>query len=380
MASSPKPWTRWAGFLAHRGVTSGGALFSTAVVLVGMAAILSANNLLFLVLATMLSVLLVSGLVSRLGLAGLELDFALPEHVCARRTIAATLAVRNTKSWMPSFSVRVGGAAGTEERPILDSEVYFPIIPGGATLEEPVDVHFARRGAYRQNSFLFTTRFPFGFREKGIRVALTREVVVYPSIDPQPGSEELLAGIAGDLEAHARGRGGDFYRIRPYEPLESARHVDWKASAHTRELQVREFSREEEQRVEIFFDRDAPPGAWEWFERAVDCCAFLAWRLSQQGAAVRFCSQDFQIRVPEEGDVYTILKYLALVFPAAGSGPEPPIDDTSFQIVFSSAPERVARAGWTPARVVSPSDLPLAAGGAIGAGETGAGAHVDYGG
>ena len=65
----------------HRGVkyriTRGGFLFTLAAALVAGAAIASANNLLFLVVATMLSVLLMSGLVSRLGLAGLELYFSI---------------------------------------------------------------------------------------------------------------------------------------------------------------------------------------------------------------------------------------------------------------------------------------------------------------
>src|SRR5947209_20217305 len=91
------------------GVRRGGFLFTLAVALIAGAAVASANNLLFLVVATMLSVLLISGLVSRLGLAGLELDFALPEHVSAGRSVAATLAVRNLKVWMPSFSVNVAG-------------------------------------------------------------------------------------------------------------------------------------------------------------------------------------------------------------------------------------------------------------------------------
>jgi uncharacterized protein (DUF58 family) len=344
-------------------VTRGGFLFTMAVALVGAAAVASANNLLFLVVATMMSVLLVSGLVSRLGLAGLELDFALPEHVSVGRAVAATLAVRNLKLWMPSFSVHVAGvdeqsAEGTP--PILTSGVYFPIIPGRATLEENVDVRFSRRGAHRQNSFSFSTRFPFGFLEKTAAVTLRRDVVVYPSIDPKPGFEELLGEINGDLEAHYRGRGHEFYRIRAYEPFESARYVDWRATAHTGDLQVREFAREQERSVEIYLDRDIRPGAEPWFEEAVDCCAFLAWRLSQQGADVRFQAQDFQVRVPEEGDVYTILKYLALVYPLPGNAPESPIDEQSFQIVFSADPSALEAAGWTPARLLRPGDPALA--------------------
>src|SRR5438552_6635993 len=140
-------------------VTRGGFLFILAVTPSGAAAVASANSLLFLVVATMLSVLLVSGLVSRLGLAGLELDFVLPEHVSAGRAVAGTLAVRNLKFWMPSFSIHVAGVAeepASSTPPILTSAIYFPVIPGRATLEESVDIRFSRRGAHRQNSSTFS--------------------------------------------------------------------------------------------------------------------------------------------------------------------------------------------------------------------------------
>src|SRR5215472_9500336 len=221
----------------------------------------------------------------------------------------------------------------------LTSSIYYPVIPGGAVLEERVEVRFPRRGAYKENSFAFSTRFPFGFLEKTARVTLRREAIVYPSIEPHPGFEDLLAGITGEIETHYQGLGKDFYRIRPYNAFESARHVDWKATAHTGELQVREFAREAERTVEIFLDRDVSFDLAEWFERAVDCCAFLCWRLSEQGTQIHFRGQDFTLRLPEEGDIYTILKYLALVEPQPG-GIESPIDETSYQIVFSATPDR----------------------------------------
>jgi uncharacterized protein (DUF58 family) len=355
-----KNWLR----MLRRGVriTGGGFLFTLAVTLIGSAAVASANNLLFLIVASMSSVLLISGLVSRLGLAGLELDFVLPEHVSADRPVSATLAVRNVKLWMPSFSVHVAGAAeqGSATPPILTSTVYFPLIPGRATIEETVELRFSRRGAYRQNQFTFNTRFPFGLFEKTASVSLRRDVVVYPSIEPKPGFEDLFSEISGDLDAYFRGRGHEFYLVRPYEPFESARYLDWKATAHTGNLQVREFAREQERAVEIYLDCAIPPGAEPWFEEAVDCCAFLAWRLSQQGAAIRFQSSNFSLRTPEEGDVYTLLEYLALVEPKPGSAPEPPIAEQSFQIVFSSDPGALENAGWTPDRVLAPGDPALA--------------------
>ncbi|HKX00467.1 MAG TPA: DUF58 domain-containing protein [Bryobacteraceae bacterium] len=347
-------------------VTHGGLLFTFAIVVVAASAIVSANNLLFLILATMLSTLLVSGFISRLCLAGLELDLILPEHISAGRVARAKLCVRNLKAWMPSFSIHVTGVPeralvklgrALEQPAILTAPVYFPVIPGGAVLEENVDVKFDRRGTQRQNTFVFTTRFPFGFLDKTERVTLRREVLVYPSIEPQPGFVELLNAIVGEIESHMVGLGRDFYRIRPYEPFESARHLDWKASAHTGNLQVREFAREQERAVEIFLDRDVPPHLEHWFERAIECCAYLAWSLWQMGAGIRFRSQQFDIRVPEEGDVYAILKYLSLVFPQSGKPAENPADVSSFQIVFSPAPDRFRDLGWAPAHLLSPDSF-----------------------
>ena len=337
-------------------VTRGGVLFTAAIAMVGLAAVASANNLLFLILATMLSTLMVSGLISRLCLAGLELDFLVPEHVSAGRTIPAKLYVRNLKFWMPSFSIHVVGVE-QDAPPVLQSPVYFPVIPGGATLEETVQVRFARRGAYKQNRFAFHTKFPFGFLEKTARVILRREVIIYPSIDAQPGFEDLLADLAGEIETHYRGLGRDFYRIRPYEAFESARHVDWKATAHTGSLQVREFAREQEQTVELLLDLEVPAGFEEWFEQAVNCCAFIAWWLAGKAAGIHFRTQDFDFRLPEEGDIYTILKYLALVSAKPGKPPEGPAGETSFPIVLTASAQRFGDPRWAPARIITPEAL-----------------------
>jgi uncharacterized protein (DUF58 family) len=352
-------WQRLRSALARRiryKITRGGLLFTFAVLVVGLGAVLSANNLLFLIAAAMLATLLVSGLVSRLCLAGLQLDFLVPEHVPAGRAVPGKLYVRNQKWFMPSFSIRVEGVREPGS-PVLRNGVYFPLVAAGATLEETVEVKFPRRGTYRQNSFAFSTLFPFGFLEKSAHVTLIREMVVYPSVDPQPGFDDLLAGIAGEIETHYRGLGRDFYRIRPYEAFESARHVDWKASAHTGALQVREFAREQEQTVEMFLDRDIPPELDRWFEHAIDCCAFLAWSLSNRGAAIHFRSTGFQFRQPEDGDIYAILKYLALVYPQA-CAPEPPLEETSYKIVFTPSPQRFRDAGWMQARLLGPTLLP----------------------
>ena len=321
-------------------VTGTGIAYTAALIVVGVGAFISANNLLFLIFAAMLSTLLVSGFISRLGIAGLEINLIVPEHISARRKVRAGIRIRNLKRVIPSFSIHL---AGSKEGG-FDAILYFPVIPGGASIEEPVELYFPKRGTQRERTFQFSTRFPFGFSERREMVTAQHDILVYPCVDPQPGFESLLAGVRGEMDAQQRGRGHDFYRIRPYEALENARHVDWKATAHTGDLQVREFAREQDNRVLIYFDLDTDADGW--FESAVDCAAYFLFNLAERGAEIRFCTQEFDVRFPDEGDIYAILKYLALVSPMKGRTPAPPDDPSSYQIVFSANPQRMSSLGW----------------------------------
>src|SRR5258708_4268205 len=101
--SHPPPvglWRRlrslWPGALRQQ-VTRTGMVYAFATIVIATAAFLSANDLLFLVSAAMIAVLGVSGFVSKLGLAGLELDILLPEHISARRKIRGGVRLKNLK-------------------------------------------------------------------------------------------------------------------------------------------------------------------------------------------------------------------------------------------------------------------------------------------
>lgn len=290
-------------------VTGGGALFGLALVVTGAAAFLTANNLLFLIFSAMFALLLVSGFLSRLILSGLELELLLPEHVCARAATPARIRLRNLKRITPSFSIEL---AGRGDSAILRKPVYFPLVPGRAVVEAEVEVTFPVRGSHRDNLFVLSTRFPFGFVRRTTMVTLRRETVVYPAMHPTARIEEILAAATGEAETSVRGAGFDFYRIRPYLSSDSARMVDWKSTAHTGELQVREFAREERRLIEIYLDRYAKPEETAKFERALEECSFLVWHLAERQFAIRFLSQSCDL-----DEIFAILRYLALAQPLA---------------------------------------------------------------
>ena len=346
-------------------VTLFGVVYSLAIVLVGTAAFLSGNNLVFLILSMLLAAMLVSGFISRLSLAALRLEFFLPDHIAARRAMQCRIAIENEKWLMPSFSIHLSrvtqslglGPAGRK----VESIVYIPVIPAKSKVEAPLELWFPKRGTQQNNQFLFSTRFPFGFTERRIEVDVKHDILIYPCLDPQPGFEELLASVEGEIESHFRGLGDDFYLIRPYSYHDSARFVDWKASAHTGQLQVREFARNQDREVEVTLDLNVPSGLNDWFEHAVDCAAYLSWSLAQDGICVRLRTQEIDLQMPEEADVYAILKYLALVAPVFGKLPIAAHDSNRFQIVLSAVPSRFRDdLAHDRVRILGPIELPVA--------------------
>lgn len=323
-------------------ITRSGFGYFVAVLIVALGTFASGNNLLYLILAAMFSVLFISNFVSRIVMSGLQVDVAIPVHVCARRPIRCLLRLKNSKGWMPSFSIHVTGRKENG----FDSALYFPLLPGGAILEEAVQAFFPKRGRLRERTFQITTRFPFGFAERRELVTLRQEIMVYPCIDPRPGFELLLASIQGEIELLQRGQGQDFHRIRPYEALESWRHLDWKSTAHTGALQVREFSQEDDEGVLIYLDLDVAHAHHAWFEDSVDCAAYLVYQLADRRRKVQFRTQEIDLHVPDQCDVYTILKYLALVDRKPGAAPGIPDKTNQYQIVFSADAARMAGLGW----------------------------------
>jgi uncharacterized protein (DUF58 family) len=360
-----KPWNQrlraWAKARVRERVTASGMGFIIATALTGAAAFLSANNLLFLLLAAMGAMLLASNFLSRLGLSGLELDVHLPDHICARRTVSARIHLRNEKRFIPSFSISLSGV----EDSAFTGQIYFPVVAGGASVEEALDVYFPRRGLHTEDTFRFASRFPFAFAERRMNVTIARDVIVYPALDPKPGFEALAQAVAGEAEARLQGRGHDFYRIRPYQSMESARHVDWRATAHTGQLQVREFARDQEPSVSLALDLEAGNGDDAWFEEAIECCAFLSWTFSGRGARLRFRTQDFDLITPVEGDVYAILKHLALVQRRRRSPRLDPLAEDSVQLLFTARDPLQAGSEWPAAFVFGPRHRALPSDAAI---------------
>jgi uncharacterized protein (DUF58 family) len=319
----------WFVYQVDYKLTREGIIYLGAVFVLVLAAVNTGNNLLFMILACSLAGILISGVLSRVVLTGVELKFDLPEHIFAEQPVLAELELRNEKEMWPSFSLLVVGETKRNKAEVLTRPVYFPYVPRQSAARQKVELIFPKRGVYRQDAFGIRTRFPFGFFEKTRTVDSSIEITIYPRVQPADQFYEVLPLLSGEMSSYFRGRGHELHSLRGYQPNDSARFVDWKVTAKTGRVMVREFAREDERRVMLVLDPFVGPPRNELgalaeeehadrFERAVSMAACIAWHFHEINSVMQFRTDRFSTPMTSANEIiYDTLRELALVQPDA---------------------------------------------------------------
>jgi len=365
---------RWLAYQVDYRLTRDGTIYLAAVFILVLAAVNTGNNLLFLILACLLAGILVSGVLSRVVLTGVDLKFDLPEHIFAEQPVLAEIELRNEKQAWPSFSLLVAG--GTKKTPseILTRPVFFPYVPHLRAVRQKVELRFPHRGVYRQDAFGIRTRFPFGFFEKTRQVNSPIEITVYPRVEPADQFYEVLPLLSGEVASFYRGRGHELHSLREYRPTDSARFVDWKVSAKSGRMMVREFAREDERRVMLVLDpfiglplspkqterRGIDSGESMMaqhaarFERAVSMTASIAWHFYEIQSVMQFRTDRFSTPMaPATEVIYDTLHELALIKPQASAAGGAFLDELGndrevFKIILTARAQRsIPTALWS---------------------------------
>jgi uncharacterized protein (DUF58 family) len=369
---------RWIGYKMEYRISREGWIYFAGIILVALAALNTGNNLLFLILSSLVAIILMSGILSSITLSGIEMRLLLPEHIFAGQPVRAVVELENAKLTLPSFSLRVEAARtkGSSAVAMLETPVYFPYLPKNDRVQQVVPMLFPRRGVYRQEAFRIVTRFPFGFLQKARHLNLKKEAMVYPSVEPTEEYLDILPGLQGALESLVKGRGQDLYALRDYLPTDSARHVHWKASARLGSLMVREFTREDESRILLVLDphvsaaessglASGAAATNDRFERAVTICASLAWHFYERNFSLQFRSAGVETPLAHADQIiFAILRHLALAQPLPPDPKQALMTDLAaspdlFKIIVTSQPHgSIPAPVWSSSYVVFLDDTP----------------------
>jgi uncharacterized protein (DUF58 family) len=262
-------------------ITRLGIEYLAAMLLMGLFAVNTGNNLLYLVFSGMLGLFLVSGWVSRRAIQDLDLQGVEEGNLFARVQGGIKVRLRDRAP---------GRARGLEVHLMLDQGRVDPgFYPGAAPgAQERLVVLQARperRGVCRALRLDLRTAFPFGFLEKAWSFALDQEMLVLPhprALAPGPGWE-------GDL-GRVRPRPGSASPdgARPFKERDPLSRVHWKRTAQRGTPWVRTFEDDPPSGLSLRLDLRAwAPGPA--FEKELECLSggILRARLQRREITLR---------------------------------------------------------------------------------------------
>lgn len=350
-------------------ITRGGWIFLFVLFIVAAAAFNTGNNLIFIILSAALALLAISECLSHWNLRKLAAEIDLPECIPAARPFVSIFRLHNRRAWMPAFSCWLScplahspQADSKRQKRAVDlpsKSAYFPFLTARASSRQNLWLQLPKRGLYRLARLEVGTQYPFGFVRKTRELPLNVEVVALPEAEPPNEFFEMLPLLSGALESYCRGSGSDLHSIRDYRTDDSGRFLDWKASAKTGQLMVREFTKEDDRKCCIVFDNtlaDFEEGDRPAFEKAVVLCANALRHFQEMGCETRLVTPTASTRYGQsESGLIENLKILALIEPqtSAASNLRTLASDASFKIIFTASRRgQVPTVVWSSAHVV----------------------------
>jgi len=222
---------------------------------VGIAALNTGNNLLFLVLGMQLALIIVSGIMSEMSLRHLTVTRRLPPRAQAERSHIVEIEIHNKKKYAASYAVEVEDIRA-EQPP--DKRCFFLKIGPKSSQIAAYRRKPHRRGKDRHEGFRIATRYPFGLFEKSTRLHKIDELIVYPATDPTTIKATAPDHNQHSIQQHTRGNGSEIIGIRPMAEGDAINDIYWQKSTIPNQLVVKERARELKPNAHISLDDIRP--------------------------------------------------------------------------------------------------------------------------
>jgi uncharacterized protein (DUF58 family) len=292
-------------------LTSEGSRFLLFAAAVAIAAVNTGNNLFYLLLAMMLSLIVVSGLLSELSLGRLAFRRHMPDYVFANAQVQISFTISNRKTRFPSFSLRLFDNVDEEE---TDRKIAIPFLAPGASRHVIHPFQAARRGLYRLEGIKIATCFPFGLFQKTVLYPEEATILVCPALAPLSlPILQQLAAIGQDQGLSRRGPGMALYNLREYRPGDDSRAIHWMTTARTSKLMLKETEADDQRIVTVLLSTLATADNDAAFERAVSVAASLITYFHNRDYSIRAVIGGEEIEFGTGAEHYVgILRTLAL--------------------------------------------------------------------
>ncbi len=192
-------------------LTKTGKIFFIFLFGVALAAMATGNNLLFLILAVILTFMIISGIESEWNIRHLEIERILPQEAYAGQPVQIVYALRNRQE---------------EGKRLVIQDIdrlKVPELKMGPIQTFSLETSFRKRGIQQLGNIMILTTYPYGLFEKSITFKCPAEFTVFPSPIKLPSN--AVSGRQGE------GRGPEresISHIRGYVPGDPLSGIVWK--------------------------------------------------------------------------------------------------------------------------------------------------------
>ncbi|MEE9403567.1 MAG: DUF58 domain-containing protein [Algisphaera sp.] len=252
--------------------SSGGAVYALVLGLVATTAIYSQSNLLFAALGLMIGGLVFSIAWAWASLRGLQVHRSFSPNVSAGNPLVLRYRLHN-RGRLPAFAVVLRETwqrdlTKTQSPLATASRVGDPSVTWALHIGAKRGVRIQsrcrprRRGLMTLDHLELSSTCPFGVLRKTLRFSQPATVLVLPRLYRlNPDLLRRLTSTAQGMQgpSAAAGGGDEFYGLRDYRQGDPRNAIDWKRSARTNHLVVRELTRTEPPSLAVRLDLHALP-------------------------------------------------------------------------------------------------------------------------
>ena len=311
-------------------LTRSGFMYTFVTFALGLVAIQSGLNTVFLCLALVTGMLLCSTAVCGLTVRNLKVNRQAEGRVFAGQSFPLRVSLQNPKRWIPAVDLNV---SLEDEQQREGGLRRVSRLQAGGSRDVTFPHEFERRGYHRLPGARVSSRFPLGLTEASLRFRRWREVLVLPrlgevDIDALVRHHERASEWAG--QARRKAQTGTFRALRPYRPGDSLWRIHWRTSARRDELYVKEYEEQTRERVllvlDAFVDSRGDQSEFRLLDRAVRFTATLAGELEDRDVPfglVSRCPRPVSLPPANGGrHLYDVWEALALAEPPQERRPD----------------------------------------------------------
>ncbi len=285
-------------------VNKAGSIFIAVTILLGVSAINTGNNLLYLIVSSLLSFMLLSGMAALYNLKGLKLSLIPPKEVFAQKTENFKIILENRYKF-PKFLLSLESSHGSTIVPVLlkVKEVHLPMF-------------FEKRGLVNKVTITVKTDFPVGLFTR----YYTQEVETALIVFPKPVTSDINSFLDRGKEKYQYTE--NVTNFRGYDEVvgtkeysgEAIKLINWKATAKIGKLMAKEMHTSAQSPITLSLDQVDGD-----LESRISKLTYIAIKLLESGYPVGLRLDDEYLE-PSTGEVqrYKILKALALFHQSPG--------------------------------------------------------------